>query len=369
MEKVGILTWHYYANFGSGLQAFALQQLISSMGYEVHIINYRNPQICKRVYWKWFLKKLMHNTIGLFNWKIHNRTSCGTDYYQKHYLCQTKSFDTPEQLAAVVADYRLLVYGSDQIWAPNVYSPIYMGKYVPEGIGKISYAASIGLNEIPEDLVGEYQSNLSSFRAVSVRELEGKELLKRKCNIDATVVLDPTLMIETELYLKIQRPVKGVIEGSYIYCYFLNKNHQYKGVVEEYARRRGLQIVGSSDKEADASWMNLLTNLGADQFLWLMNNAACVFTDSYHGTIFSLLFHKRFWTFMRFAENDPICQNSRIRQLKSMFDIGGRILPPHAHMYVYQMFDESAEVDYSLFEEKLSTLRLESKRFLQEALK
>ncbi|MBQ2969062.1 MAG: polysaccharide pyruvyl transferase family protein [Bacteroidaceae bacterium] len=361
-NKIGILTWHYYPNFGSGLQAFALQKLISDIGYDVKIINYRNPLYGRRVWWKDILKCVLHNTVGLFNNRLYEKTLLGTKRFQNKYLSQTKRIECPENISGIVKDFSCLVYGSDQIWAPNAYNPIYMGRYVPEHLRKVSYAASIGLNDIPSDLVDTYKENLSSYYAVAVREEEGKDLLKKKCDIDATVVLDPTLMVGADVYRKMQRRVKG-IKGKFIYCYFLNKEHQYRKKVEEYAHEHNLQIVGSSDKNTDAEWMTKLTNIGADQFLWLVNNAETIFTDSYHGSIFSLLFHKNLWTFVRFEENSPVCQNSRIRQLQNNFNIGHRVISAR------DTIDDSKSIDFEYFEKRLSELRLESTSYIKASLR
>lgn len=361
-NKIGILTWHYYVNFGSGLQAFALQKTIEDLGYDVRLINYRNLLYDNHCWWKILAKHILRNTICRISKSLHDKYVSNTEIYQARYLKQTRRFTKPELLYKFIDGYSSVVYGSDQIWAPNVYNPIYMGGYVPEHIRKISYAASIGLNEIPTELVEIYRKNLSSYHAVAVREEEGRVLLKTRCGIDAKVVLDPTLMVNAEIYRKMQRPVKG-IKGKYLYCYFLNKEHQYREKVEEYARKHNLQIVGSSDKNSDSEWMKKLTNIGADQFLWLINNAETIFTDSYHGSIFSLLFHKNLWTFVRFNENSPICQNSRIRQLQNNFGIGHRIISSN------DIIDDSKVIDFNYFENRLSELREDSYLFLKNALK
>lgn len=362
INKVGIVTWHYYANFGSGLQAFALQELLSKLGYEVNIINYRNPLFDNNTWWKNAIKFLLHYIVGPFSKRVYGKTLQGAKKFQNRYLHQTQLFSSEEKIINIIDDYYCIVYGSDQIWAPNVYTPIYMGAYIPKGIRKISYAASIGLNEIPDHLVKKYKFNLSSFSAIAVREDEGKNLLKRKCDIEASVVLDPTLMIDVNKYKRMQQSVKG-IKGEFIYCYFLNKEHQYREKVEKYAREQNLQIIGSSENKFDSEWMTVLTNIGADQFLWLINNAKTVFTDSYHGTIFSLLFHKEFWTFVRFEENSPICQNSRIRQLQKYFHIGHRVINNK------DSINESESINYDNFERQLSKLRQSSIIYLENALK
>lgn len=360
-KKVGIITWHYYFNFGSALQAFALQKLILDLGYDVQIINYRK-QLLQQSYWKSFIKLLLHYSIGLFSRRFFDKTSkVNAQVFQDTYLRQTKQFDVPEELEQVAKEYGCLVYGSDQIWAPNVYKSIYMGAYVPSGVRKISYAASIGLNDIPADLVPAYIQNLSSYSSISVREEEGHRLLKDKCGIHSTVVLDPTLMIDANTYYGMQKPVKG-ISGKFLYCYFLNKEHKYRDIVVEYAQRHGLQIIGSSENDKDSEWMQRLSNIGADQFLWLINNSEAVFTDSYHGSIFSLLFHNKLWIFVRFNEDNPICQNSRIRQLQNYFEIEHRIISQN------KKIDESIEIDYDDFESKLSELRKSSLAYLKTSL-
>ncbi len=362
-NKIGILTWHHYGNYGSGLQAFALQQLLKNIGYKVEIINYRKnanngiKSRCKKI-----VKTILHNTIGHFSRNIYNITAQGAANYQKKYLQQTRLITTPEELTKIAEKFRCIVYGSDQIWAPNVYNPIYMGAYIPENTRKISYAASIGLNNIPDNLVETYKKNLSTYYAIAIRETEGKELLKQKCGLEAQVVLDPTLMIEAPIYRKMLKPVKG-IKGEYVFCYFLNKDHQYRQKVEEYARKNNLQIIGASDNPQDAEWLFKLSNIGADQFLWLIHNAHTVFTDSYHGSIFSLLFHKELWTFVRFEENDPICQNSRIRQLQNNFNLGHRIISSKHNI------DNSKPIDYNYFEEQLAKLRAESLKYITNALR
>lgn len=360
-KKIGILTWHYYKNYGSGLQAFALQETITRLGYDVNLINYRKFYSRPVSPIKRFLKKLLQYTVANFCDKIYNKVVNNTFEYQKRYLKQTKQFTNPVELENISREYDCLVYGSDQIWAPNVYTPIYMGAHVQENVRKISYAASIGLNDIPDDLVETYKSNLSSYHSVAVREQEGKELLKSKCGIDSTVVLDPTLMIDADTYRSMQRPVKGV-KGKYIFCYFLNKEHKYKEKVQKYAQERKLQIIGTSDREEDAAWMTRLTNIGADQFIWLINNAETIFTDSYHGSIFSLLLHKNLWTYVRFAEDNPICQNSRIRQLQNNFNLSHRVITYR------QEIDDTKKIDYDYFEKRLAELRKESLAYLNKAL-
>ena len=305
-KHVGVVTWHYYNNFGSGLQAFAISKLLSDLGYESSHVNYRDPVhgVCTGL--NYHFRTIVKKILGLFFKKIKKKYSPYPDVldFQNRYLKQTKVFQQGADMTEVVKGYYALVYGSDQIWAPNCYNPVYMGDFVPENVRKISYAASIGLNNIPDNLCKIYKKHLSSFYAISVREEEGKQLLKQRCGLDSVVVLDPTLMLDVEVYRNMQRPIDG-IKGKYLFCYFLNANHGYKRLVEEYANKNSLQIISVSDNPDDASWTRCFKGLGADQFLWLVNHAETIFTDSYHGSIFSLLFQESmdFCSFCRKGSN------------------------------------------------------------------
>ncbi len=361
-KKVGILTWHQYYNFGSMLQAYALQTALGKLGIDNEIINYFDPQTfsppSSTDNLKYLIKKVC-SCIGLRK-VLPDYFSFERFYHEK--LRKSKVVADDAGLKQLSQNYRCIVFGSDQIWAPNVYNPVYMGSFADrDSVKLISYAASIGLNDIPEALRSTYRSLLLEFSQIAVREEKGKNLLKECCGLDARVVLDPTLLIEAKEYRKLQKPVYQV-NKPYIFCYFLNKNHQYRERVEAYSKKTGYEIYGVSVSEQDGEWMHLLPATGPEEFLWLVDHAETVFTDSYHGTIFSIQFHKAFWTFERFAKRDPICQNSRIQQLKDTLGIGARILGPE------EVWDEKSMLDYNQIDYKLQMNREKSMGYLREAL-
>lgn len=362
MSKVGIMTWHYYPNFGSALQAYALQTVIRRLGYDVRIINYRNPKFGTPHPVKELVKCLIGRACETLGMGVPGSINSFL-LFQDRYMRQTRPLLTMEEYGRAIQEYDTVVYGSDQIWAPNVFNPIYMGGCLPDA-GRprrlVSYAASVGLDTIPEDKRAQYRSLLSWFHAVSVRETDGSALLKAECGIDSLVVADPTLLLPSADYRAISREVQG-INTPYIFCYFLNKEHSYAEPIKAYARERDLKVYGVSAMEADAGWMELLDNVGPREFIWLIDHAAMVFTDSYHGTIFSLLMHKDLRTIERFYAQDPICQNSRIRQLCSYFHMDG---------LVCRAGDEivDAGYDYGVFETELQRLRTLSMEYLKTAL-
>lgn len=356
--KIGILTWHHYDNFGSALQAYALQTFLVNCGYTVEIINYRKVPKIEEI--KIIIKYVLGKLFSLLRTNVNK--SYGFEVFRTDYLFETKVFTEKSIIGQYCNRYQCVICGSDQIWAPNVFDPIYMLDFVPDEIPKISYAASIGLNEIPCDLVETYKRLLTRFRAISVREKTGSALLEQACGIKSEVVLDPTLLINVECWKKIERKIKR--NDKYIFCYFLNKNHKYKVAVQSYAKRTSTEVIGCSSNPEDKDWMTVLgANAGPREFLWLIHHADTVFTDSYHGTIFSLLYHKKFITFERFESTDRICQNSRIYQLADFFEISQRIIRITKDTEI--LIDN---YDYSIFEQRLKGLREKSKNYLQKAL-
>lgn len=362
-KKVGILTWHCYCNFGSALQAYALQETIKDLGYKPQIINYRNQQVNCMALAKDTLKYILTKFNRIFPMsQMSHRYMYPFVEFQKEKFIQSKCFSNIDSFDCSKY-YNTVVCGSDQIWAPNVFNPVYMLDFVPDNVRKVSYAASIGLNSIPKEYVQQYKEYLSCFNNISVRESKGQQLLKDCCDIEATVVADPTLLVHKNKWKTLQKPC-DYIKKDYIMCYFLNTNHKYKDKVLQFAKLHGLDIIGISTNPSDASWMYFLKCVGPQEFLWLIDNSSYIFTDSYHGAIFSLLFEKRFVVFERFNSTDKNCQNSRLDQLKKWFGIDDQVFSINNYKA-----DVMIKTNYEIVNEKLSNTRELSLQFLQDALK
>lgn len=351
-NKVGIVTWFQSVNYGSQLQAYALTRAINKLGYEAYMISMSHYPIIKTFVYKSIYKSILRRFILSL---IKDRNVLFVKKYLREWFM---NYHSPS-----FEHINNMICGSDQIWAPIQYNPYYMLSFVPNNVNKISYAASIGLEEIPDRLVDSYKKYIRRINHVSVRENKGSDLLKDKCGIESTVVLDPTLIVEKKEWDSIK--IKSSIDFDYIFCYFLNKNHKYRALVEEYAQNRGFRIVGVSDNVNDSTWMDLLSHeqVGPCEFIGLVEGSMAVVTDSYHGTIFSMLYHKPFILFERFNKEDKICQNSRIEQLKKYFNIDNRIKNPNLISHL-----EIAKYDYTKFESSLSILREKSLCFLKDAL-
>lgn len=357
-KKIGIITWHNGGNFGSVLQALALSSKLCELGYEAEIINYLPSPYGRFT----FIRDLVVKFLAIFIPQLRNRINLNSDSFRKRNVRQTSPLYNRSMLEKAATVYDVIVCGSDQIWAPNIINSVYFANFAPKSVRKISYAASIGLNEIPKRLINVYKENLKDFYGISVREDVGKELLESKCNIDSCVVIDPTLLYGPDFYEKYEKSI-GNIKQPFIFCYFLNSDNYYSNIVCNYATLHKLDIIGVSACERDRKWMCCLNDIGPEKFLWLIHHANCIFTDSYHGTIFSMLYHKRVWTFERFETNDPKNQNSRIFQLHNYFGLAGIIINARTKEL------DSTDFDYERFETQLMRLRLNSLNYLEKSLK
>lgn len=362
MKKVGILTCHFYPNFGSTLQAIALQNTIKKLGHNVKIINYINPKfgvLTLKEYWiKYKIKPLI---CKIFGQKI-KRFSNNPLRFQLKYQETTKIVQTDEELKQISSKFDIIVCGSDQIWSPAHFYIAYLAGFTDECTSKISYAASIGTNNIPEDLLPTYRNLLSDFKFISVREDMAKKILKDMCGLDSVTVLDPTLLLDVVDYEKMEEPLE-MYDDNFVFCYFLNKNHKYNvKEIRNYADERHLSVVGFSANSDDDLRLKLLKNLSAGNFLWLVHHSKMVVTDSYHGTIFSLIYHKEFALYYRFLESDINGENSRIKQLDTFFGISSRIIDNA------KRFDTLKNFAFDEFDKKRNILRDTSLNYLRTAI-
>lgn len=355
--KTGIITWHHGGNFGSVLQALALSETLKELGHDAEVINYLPSPYGQFTP----LRNKICYILSKFSSKFTKKVYPQSDSFREQNVSQSPALYNLRALRAYSEKYDVVICGSDQIWAPNVLNEVYFANFVSPKTRKISYAASLGLNNLPTELVIKYQKNLKDFYAISVREDKGKTLLKKKCQIDSEVCLDPTLLHDQSFYIRYETELK-CIDEKYIFCYFLNSNSNYFRIVTEYAKINNLKILYVTPSGISSRLLLGIKDLSPASFLWLIHNAQCVFTDSYHGTIFSMLYHKSFFTFKRFEDNDWLNQNSRLDQLNKYFGlspISTQTKLSELHQYIF---------NYENFDERLNNLKDQSIEYLKRSL-
>lgn len=266
--------------------------------------------------------------------------------------------------------YDVVVCGSDQLWAPsNVISDYFTLTIIPTSIRKISYAASFGVDKVPNVLKCRYKRFLSRFEAISVREERGRELIYELIGRDAKVVLDPTLMLEKEEWNYLSEQSRIKIGEPYIFCYFLGTNQKHRDFAKELAKRTQTKIVTfphfKIHNTADENFGDEpIYNAGPIEFLRLIRNAEYVCTDSFHGTVFSLIFERSVAVFERFEKDSAESTNSRIYTLLDNVGILDSIYRDEKDVESYL----SNKIDYEAIQKKLDYLREKSFRFLDEAI-
>ena len=319
MKKIAIVTIES-ANYGNRLQNYALQTVLQSMGVEVKTLH-RETIDCSA---KEQIKRLMQNIFQTkaskfrrFDGHIEfSKIVIGRDYYP----------------IGISSQFDYFVVGSDN--------------------QKISYAASFGVSEIPLDRVKYYAEKLKTFSALSVREKHAARIVKDLTNREATVVLDPTLLLKASEWKIVENKSKYMPKSKYVFVYALGTMCQrFKDKIRSLEKEYVIFDVRAIQKNGRE------LPIGPAEFLYLLRNADFVLTDSFHATVFSILYHKRFITFNRLGIN----MNSRIKSLAELIDI-------QEWINKYGELECEKIIDYTSVDEILARERKKSIDFLREAL-
>lgn len=383
MKKAGLCVRYDCNNFGSMLQILATQKAVNQAGWDYEIIRYdkRTPLFYLTNVTRLFNPYFMKGKIAAFEKKrklkaypevqkgnaVRNRC---IDQYRKKYIGPYSSiYKGYENLVKGAKKYDAVIVGSDQLWTPaGIKSKFYNLLFVPDQINKVSFATSFGVGEVPPSQKRMTTQYLSRIDHISVRETRGVEMIKELTGREATVALDPTLLFAGDEWREIF-PEKRVIDEPYILAYFLGTNEEHRDAVEQLKKDTGLRVatIPFMDVfvERDLSFGDeRLFEVGPVEFLNLIRGAEYICTDSFHGSVFSILNHKQFITFNRTNSNDKQTRNSRI---DSLFGLLG--LETRRYQTGMRLKDViSQTIDYDSIDKKLIELRGETMGFLDNAL-
>lgn len=368
-KKIAIMTWLYNGNYGTLLQAYALHTFLKKSGYDVDNINYRSS--IKTKFKNWIKNK---NSPILFVEKIKEKFSKGdsnlvqiknkkfSDFLNSN-ISLTELVSCPEELTKFTNKYDVFICGSDQIWSPYLMNPPFYLNFVPDNIPKIAYAPSFGVTSTTAEKEQMITKFVKRFDYISVREKQGSDFLNRLTGSSYPVVSDPTMLLTKQDW---DECVDERIEkDKYIFCYMLTYNAKYVETVKEYAKKKKLKVIlikknsGFSDLD-----FTIVEDAGPKQWLNFIKYADYVFTDSFHGAIFSFIFHKELVLFKRFSDDSIISQNSRIYTLADTLKISDRIVDENSLDKINNM----AKVDFSLTDSIINIETEKSKKWLLNAL-
>ena len=259
----------------------------------------------------------------------------------------------------------VFISGSDQIWNTYVSYDPYMFLEFAKGVKKISYASSIGTDNVPEQYKERIKSALAKYSHISVREKTAVGVLEYVTNRhDIIQVLDPTFLVTPDIWKELAE--KAVIEfklpDKYILCYLIGKRETYKEQLYEIVEKTGITniiIIKSQENEAFTIKNAILyENASPIEFVALINKASLVCTDSFHATAISINLSKDFIEFMRFDDNEEASQNSRVNDLLKQYDLTCR---KYSYIHSISMIEP---VNYDKVQTKLEKDRMTSMSYL-----
>lgn len=326
MHKIGILTFHGSHNYGSMLQAYALQHYLESIGHHVKVINLRHPK-SRRMYAFPLDPRTRYRKRAIETILNVNRLYGESQKWFKFEKFLSNDIHLTEKVYSSWQDVKkdinkqkfdIIITGGDQIWNMRCYD-FDESFYLPEkmeGLKKMSYGPSMGANFLKtatNEEIDFIQTHLADYDAISVREAEMKEYLSKLLNKEIHVVVDPAILLKAEDYTSCIKE-EPIIKGKYIF-YYTPYQHEY---VEEIALMIGKKLkIPVVSPVAFNKKMKFCLNVGPWEFLNLFKNAELVIGKSFHLIVFSLLFHKRFFTVDR-------TRDSRINNILENYDLTSR---------------------------------------------
>lgn len=319
--KIGIITQPLRTNYGGLLQNYALQKVLSALGHEVYTINKRHnlegiyAECCYRVLifdMKQIIKKFIGRTYNLTSRKHKAlRQSC-IEFVEKN-IKTTEAYSNQQELQDIVRTYNFegYVVGSDQVWRPcysdNIYKDFLAFCQDKTDIKRIAYAASFGVNdwEFNDEQTKKCRELAKLFDVISVREDSGIELCKEHLGVEAIHVLDPTLLLEKEDYIKLVTERKEKKSQGNLFYYILDPSEKIEEVIKYLEQK--FSFKSYTTKSSPTKWLRAFID------------AKIVFTDSFHGCVFSIIFNKPFWVIGNKERG-----NARFDSLLKIFDLENR---------------------------------------------
>lgn len=324
--NIAIITFHRAINFGGILQAYALQNVISKMGYECDILDYYCPFIeeqyrSRKVFSKIQMKRFISSILRNGNIK---RNNAGFFQFTKRYLKLSEKTYMPDNIKEANKIYDIFITGSDQVWSPTCagFDKNYFLDFVDNNKTKMSYAASFGGTLIPNDLTEEYRKRLEKFSSISVRERSGIKIINNLLHKKAELVIDPTLLLEKDKWSEEFMTAKKTT-NKYVLIYMISEDKELIECAKKYAKENDLEVLYINDRIYKTRGVNNLRKVNPDMWVSLFLNAQCVFTNSFHGVAFAINFEKEFYVF-KLKQNINV--NERIYNILNMFELDERII-------------------------------------------
>lgn len=360
--RIGILTVPFNNNYGGFLQAFALKKLLTDMGHEAIFINRRRN---RKSNYKTKIKSLLI--------KLHLREdrikkiSKYTDQFKRDYLYPiTEEYYTAQELKKCLNyNFDYVIVGSDQVWryryAKDSIDDYYCSFLNGTNIPHFSYAASMGTDvmEYPQEKLELCSKLLKDFKAISVREQSTVDILKADFGVrHAQVVLDPTLLLDKRKYIDLFKDKYNACQKPYVFTYVLDENIELCNAIDDFASQHQMDIVNLRAQTGSIKEIKVIEPV--EKWLSALYYSDYVITDSFHGTVFSLIFNKPFVVYGNSTRG-----LARLEDLLHRFGLSERLVSKSSD--VCNILD--TQVDWRKVENIIDKNKVASLSFLNNALR
>lgn len=379
MANVGIITILKVGNYGAELQAFALQRKLENLGYDAEIIDYtfyKNPEHVAEpgshpfypYPFRFKIKEIglrLRDALQRLRFpRLTSRRKRRFDQFHIENTRLSRTFRRLSELQAATFSYDVFCVGSDQVWNPRCNTNLapYLLSFAPDGARKVSYASSFGVASLPKSAEEAYRMFLNRFDCIGVREAAGASIVRDLTGGDATVVLDPTLLLTAEEWAEVEHSLEGLPHG-FVLVYELRHEATIDTLASVVSDELKVPIVRlRANISANKSKHGIIdiADAGPAEFLFLFRKASFVVTNSFHGTAFSINFNKPFYTVIDRKRGNNSRQLDLIERcgLNSRIAYEGESLPKGI----------SLTIDFEEANSALNDMRRESVSYLKDAV-
>jgi len=341
-DRIAVDTLYSINNYGNLLQNYAVTVVLCELGFDpINVVN------------KYPFQTLLYMAYILVKKGYCEYSRLRTFYsFRKRYMKD----DLIKNKINAGKKYKFVLCGSDQIWNPEwAGTPFHFATFVPPD-KRISYAASFGTSEISKRRRDEYKKYLTEMKAISVREDAGARIIREISGREATILIDPTMMLYSKQWRIVSKKPKFIPDKKYVLTYFLGdkdseKDMYIQGICDKY----GYELIKLEEMSHNMYWYKT----GPSEFLWLIDHCELLCTDSFHGSVFSILLDKPFIVFDRTDKNASM--NSRIDTLLSKLELNHK-------RFSNQSYDHLFDHNYGHVEAILGAEREKATRYLKTSL-
>ena len=359
--KIAILTFFESENYGTVLQSYATQQYLQALGHDAELlylkrmVNGASVHYAKSIVKPTFFERLRYKAVSLLEKKNIQNKREAFNRFRSEYLRVSKFYESVDALKNDLDRYDLYISGGDQIWNPyhKVFSLNYMLQFLPADKPRISYGSSFGVANIEDaSVLSSMQACLRSYQAIGIREQSGVRIVEQM-GLEAQQVVDPVFLLKDEWGHFVGKSPK---KKKYCLVYALiGYPVEENKKIQAFAKAQNLDIVilPYNRKNCQNNFGKAF-GISPEEFLNYIAHAEYIFTNSFHGLAFSIIFQKQF-ALLGCDSEEGIAKRERLVDLLEQFQIGDRSFK-NAH----------SAIDYNVINELMQTKVSESKKYIKE---